>query len=217
MRLIFLGPPGSGKGTQAAKLLERTQMAHISTGDILRENVKKGTDLGLQAKGYMDSGKLVPDALIVEMMKQRLQAEDCSKGFILDGFPRTVAQAEALEKMLKGLGMNLDAVVLFKVSDAVVIERLSGRRGCRQCGAIYHVRFNPSSKGTACQVCGGELFQRDDDREEVIRNRLDVYHSQTAPLIGFYSQRNLLVEVEAEKSSDEVLKTILDAPWGRSE
>ncbi|MFA0889366.1 MAG: adenylate kinase [Synergistales bacterium] len=217
MRLIFLGPPGSGKGTQAAKLLERTQVAHISTGDILRENVKKGTDLGLQAKGYMDSGKLVPDALIVEMMKQRLQAEDCSKGFILDGFPRTVAQAEALEKMLKGLGMNLDAVVLFKVSDAVVIERLSGRRGCRQCGAIYHVRFNPSSKGTACQVCGGELFQRDDDREEVIRNRLDVYHSQTAPLIGFYSQRNLLVEVEAEKSSDEVLKTILDAPWGRSE
>jgi len=217
MRLIFLGPPGSGKGTQAAKLLEKVQVAHISTGDILRENVAKGTNLGLQAKGYMDEGKLVPDALIVEMMKHRLGAGDCAKGFILDGFPRTVSQAEALEKMLGELGMDLDAVVLFEVSDAVVIERLSGRRGCRQCGAIYHVRFNPSSSGEYCQVCGGELFQREDDREEVIRKRLDVYHSQTTPLIDFYRERDLLVEVEAEKSSDEVLKTILAAPWGRSE
>ena len=217
MRLIFLGPPGSGKGTQAAKLLEKVKVAHISTGDILRENVSKGTDLGLQAKGYMDSGKLVPDQLIVEMMKNRLRSDDCAKGFILDGFPRTVSQAEALEKMLGELGVDLDAVVLFKVSDEVVIERLSGRRGCRQCGAIYHVLFNPSSRGEICQACGGELFQRDDDREEVIRKRLDVYHSQTAPLVGFYRSRNLLVEVDAEKSSDEVLKTILGAPWGRSE
>ncbi len=217
MRLIFLGPPGSGKGTQAAKLLEKVQVAHISTGDILRENVAKSTNLGLQAKGYMDEGKLVPDALIVEMMKNRLGASDCATGFILDGFPRTVSQAEALEKMLGKLGMDLDAVVLFEVSDAVVIERLSGRRGCRQCGAIYHVRFNPSSRGEYCQVCGGELFQREDDREEVIRKRLDVYHSQTTPLIDFYRERDLLVEVEAEKSSDEVLKTILAAPWGRSE
>jgi adenylate kinase len=217
MRLIFLGPPGSGKGTQAAKLLEKVQVAHISTGDILRENVAKGTNLGLQAKGYMDEGKLVPDALIVEMMKHRLGAGDCATGFILDGFPRTVSQAEALEKMLGELGMDLDAVVLFEVSDAVVIERLSGRRGCRQCGAIYHVRFNPSSRGECCQVCGGELFQREDDREEVIRKRLDVYHSQTTPLIDFYRERDLLVEVEAEKSSDEVLKTILATPWGRSE
>jgi len=217
MRLIFLGPPGSGKGTQAAKLLEKVQVAHISTGDILRENVSKGTDLGLQAKGYMDSGKLVPDQLIVEMMKNRLGSNDCARGFILDGFPRTVSQAEALEKMLGELGVNLDAVVLFKVSDEVVIERLSGRRGCRQCGAIYHVLFSPSSRGDICQACGGELFQRDDDREEVIRKRLDVYHSQTAPLVGFYRCRNLLVEVDAEKSSDEVLKTILGAPWGRSE
>lgn len=217
MRLIFLGPPGSGKGTQAAKLLEKVRVAHISTGDILRENVAKGTNLGLQAKGYMDAGKLVPDALIVEMMKNRLGAGDCATGFILDGFPRTVSQAEALEKMLGELGMDLDAVVLFEVSDAVVIERLSGRRGCRQCGAIYHVRFNPSSRGDRCQFCGGELFQREDDREEVIRKRLEVYHSQTAPLIDFYKERELLVEVEAEKSSDEVLKTILAAPWGRSE
>jgi adenylate kinase len=217
MRLIFLGPPGSGKGTQAAKLLEKVQVAHISTGDILRENVAKGTNLGLQAKGFMDAGKLVPDALIVEMMKHRLGANDCETGFILDGFPRTVSQAEALEQMLGELGMGIDAVVLFDVSDAVVIERLSGRRGCRQCGAIYHVRFNPSSRGDYCQVCGGELFQREDDREEVIRKRLDVYHSQTTPLIDFYRERDLLVEVEAEKSSDEVLKTILAAPWGRPE
>lgn len=217
MRLIFLGPPGSGKGTQAAKLLEKVQVAHISTGDILRENVAKSTNLGLQAKSYMDEGKLVPDALIVEMMKHRLGASDCATGFILDGFPRTVSQAEALEKMLGKLGMNIDAVVLFEVSDAVVIERLSGRRGCRQCGAIYHVGFNPSSRGEYCQVCGGELFQREDDREEVIRKRLDVYHSQTTPLIDFYREKDLLVEVEAEKSSDEVLKTILAAPWGRSE
>jgi len=217
MRLIFLGPPGSGKGTQAAKLLEKIHVAHISTGDILRENVAKGTNLGLQAKGYMDAGKLVPDTLIVEMMKHRLGAGDCEAGFILDGFPRTLSQAEALEKMLGELGMDLDAVVLFEVSDAVVIERLSGRRGCRQCGAIFHVRFNPSSKGECCQFCGGELFQREDDREEVIRKRLEVYHSQTAPLIDFYKERDLLVEVEAEKSSDEVLKTILAAPWGRSE
>jgi len=217
MRLVFLGPPGSGKGTQAAKLREKVQVAHISTGDILRENVAKGTNLGLQAMGYMDAGKLVPDGLIVEMMKHRLGAGDCATGFILDGFPRTVSQAEALEKMLGELEMDLDAVVLFEVSDAVVIERLSGRRGCRQCGAIYHVRFNPSSRGEHCQFCGGELFQREDDREEVIRKRLEVYHSQTAPLIDFYKERELLVEVEAEKSSDEVLKTILAAPWGRSE
>ena len=215
MRLIFLGPPGSGKGTQAAKLLEKVHVAHISTGDILRENVAKGTNLGLRAKGYMDEGKLVPDALIVEMMKNRLGANDCAKGFILDGFPRTVSQAEALEKMLGELGVDLDAVVLFEVSDAIVIERLSGRRVCRQCGAIYHVHFKPSSKGKICQVCGGELFQREDDREDVIRKRLDVYHSQTAPLIDFYRERNLLVEVEAEKSSGEVLETILAAPWGR--
>ncbi len=157
MRLVFLGPPGSGKGTQAAKLLEKVRVAHISTGDILRENVAKGTNLGLQAKGYMDAGKLVPDGLIVEMMKHRLGAGDCATGFILDGFPRTVSQAEALEKMLGELEMDLDAVVLFEVSDAVVIERLSGRRGCRQCGAIYHVRFNPSSRGEHCQFCGGNF------------------------------------------------------------
>ena len=217
MRLIFLGPPGSGKGTQAAKLIEKVETAHISTGDILRENVSKRTDLGLQAKGYMDSGKLVPDDLIVEMMKNRLASEDCAKGFILDGFPRTVSQAESLEKMLQQLGISLDAVLLFNVSDEVVVERLSGRRNCRSCGAIYHVRFNPSRKGSSCQICGGELFQREDDREEVIRKRLDVYHQQTSPLPGFYRERGILVEVDAEKSSDEVLKTILDAPWVKPE
>jgi adenylate kinase len=217
MRLIFLGPPGSGKGTQAAKLREKIQIAHISTGDILRDNVARATELGRQAKGFMDAGKLVPDSLIVEMMKERLKAEDCRKGFILDGFPRTVPQAEALEKMLGELGMDLDATILFDVSDAVVIERLSGRRCCHECGAIYHVSFSPSSRGEICEACGGELFQREDDREEVIRKRLDVYHSQTSPLIGFYRDRNLLVKVNAEKSSDEVLRIILDSHWGRPE
>ncbi|NLI95613.1 MAG: adenylate kinase [Synergistaceae bacterium] len=217
MRLIFLGPPGSGKGTQAAKLIEKVQVAHISTGDILRENVKLGTALGMKAKEFMDAGKLVPDDLIIEMMKRRLQDGDCARGFILDGFPRTVPQAEALEKMLNELGLKLDAVILFKVSDEVVVERLSGRRGCRNCGAIYHIRFKPSSRGDSCQICGGDLVQREDDREEVIRKRLEVYHSQTAPLVGFYREKGMLLEVDAGKSSDEVLKTILDAPWGRSE
>jgi adenylate kinase len=217
MRLIFLGPPGSGKGTQAGKLIEKVQVAHISTGDILRENVKLGTALGLKAKEFMDAGKLVPDELIIEMMKRRLQEGDCSRGFILDGFPRTVAQAEALEKMLNELDMRLDAVILFQVSDEIVVERLSGRRVCRQCGAIYHIRFTPSSRGNFCQACGGELYQRDDDREEVIRKRLEVYHSQTAPLVGYYGARGMLLEVDAGRSSDEVLKTILDAPWGKSE
>ena len=174
MRLILLGPPGAGKGTQAEVIKEKYNIAHISTGDILRENVKSATPLGLEAKQFMDSGKLVPDDLIVSMVKDRLKNPDCINGFLLDGFPRTVNQADALEKMLSALGISLDAAVLLEVSDQTVVDRLSGRRTCKLCGAIFHVKFRPSAKGTQCEKCGGVLYQRDDDKEEVIRRRLSV-------------------------------------------
>jgi len=208
MRLILLGPPGAGKGTQAEVIKRKYNIAHISTGDILRENVKVATNLGLEAKQFMDSGKLVPDDLIVSMVKDRLVKPDCVNGFLLDGFPRTVNQADSLEKMLFQLGISLDAAVLLEVSDQTVVDRLSGRRTCKQCGAIFHVKFRPSAKGTQCEKCGGELYQRDDDKEEVIRRRLSVYHEQTSPLITYYEDKGLLKRVDAERSSDTVLKLI---------
>lgn len=202
MRIILLGPPGAGKGTQAEKIMERHAVAHISTGDILRANVKTETELGRKAKGYMDAGKLVPEEVIVEMMEDRLQEGDCSEGFLLDGFPRTVAQAEALDAMLKKLGLILDGVVLLDVDDETVVKRLSGRRMCRGCGKIFNVTFKPSAKGDLCDQCGGELYQRDDDREEVIRNRLAVYHDQTAPLISYYEERGQLHRIDAADGDD---------------
>lgn len=208
MRFILLGPPGAGKGTQAAVIKEKFSIAHISTGDILRANVKNGTDLGKKARTYMDSGKLVPDDLIIAMVKDRLQEKDCTLGFLLDGFPRTVSQAEALDELVDVLDVELDAVILLDVPDQVVIERLSGRRMCRSCGSIFHVSFNPSSKGDICDKCGGEIYQRDDDREEVIRNRLKVYHDQTAPLIKYYENKGILRTVDASESSDNVLAMI---------
>jgi adenylate kinase len=208
MRFILLGPPGAGKGTQAAVIKEKFSIAHISTGDILRANVKNGTDLGKKARTYMDSGKLVPDDLIIAMVKDRLQEKDCTLGFLLDGFPRTVSQAEALDELVDALDVKLDAVILLDVPDNVVIERLSGRRMCRNCGSIFHVSFNPSSRGDICDKCGGEIYQRDDDREEVIRNRLKVYHEQTAPLIEYYENEGILRTVDASESSDNVLAMI---------
>lgn len=208
MRFILLGPPGAGKGTQAAVIKDKYSIAHVSTGDILRENVKKGTSLGNEAKSFMDSGKLVPDALIIAMVRDRLKDKDCSRGFLLDGFPRTVSQAEALDHLLSDLEVNLDAVILLDVPDAVVIERLSGRRICRSCGTIFHVNFNPSTDGSRCDRCGGEIYQRDDDREEVIRNRLKVYYEQTSPLIEYYERKSLLKKVDASESSDTVLTMI---------
>jgi len=210
MRLILLGPPGAGKGTQADVIKKKYNVAHISTGDILRENVRSETRLGLQAKTYMDSGKLVPDDLIISMMKDRLQQPDCGNGFLLDGFPRTVSQADALEQMLGELETGVNAAVLLEVSDETVVERLSGRRICDSCGAIYHIRFRPSSVNGQCDKCGGSLYQRDDDKESVIRSRLAVYHEQTAPLIKYYEEKGLLRRVDAEKSSDSVVRLIAE-------
>lgn len=208
MRVIFLGPPGAGKGTQAAKIRETHEVAHISTGDILRANVKQGTALGCRAKEFMNAGKLVPDEVIIGMMKERLQEPDCRNGFILDGFPRTVPQAVALDQLLSDLDLKLDASILFNVDDEVVVERLSGRRMCRRCGKIYHATFHPTEVEGVCDACGGEIYQRDDDREEVIRNRLSVYHDQTAPLIDYYRQKGLLHDVDASGSSDAVLRVL---------
>lgn len=208
MRVVLLGPPGAGKGTQAAAVKERYGIPHVSTGDMLREHVRGGTDLGRRAREYMDGGKLVPDELIIAMMEDRLSQGDCKDGFLLDGFPRTVPQAEALDQLLHKMGIGIDAVVLLDVSDDVVVERLSGRRVCRSCGAIYHVSFHPSSKGNICEACGGDLYQREDDREEVIRRRLKVYHEQTSPLESYYEAKGLLRRVSGEGATDAVLRVL---------
>lgn len=208
MRIILVGPPGAGKGTQAERLVARYGIAHISTGDILRANVKNNTELGQAAKGYMDSGQLVPDELIIAMMRDRLQESDCADGFILDGFPRTVPQAIALDELLKDLSITLDGVLLMMVSDDVVVQRLCGRRVCRGCGKIFHVEFKPSAQADQCDSCSGELFQRDDDKEAVIRQRLAVYHDQTAPLISHYERAGLLCPIDAQASGDAVLEAV---------
>ena len=205
MRIILVGPPGAGKGTQAEKIVAKYDVAHISTGDILRANVKAGTELGKKAKSYMDAGGLVPDDVIVGMMRGRLAEDDCKNGFILDGFPRTVPQAEALDSLLAEMGIKLDGVILLDVDDETVVERLCGRRMCKKCGRIFHVSFKPSSKGDLCDECGGELYQRDDDKEEVIRQRLAVYHSQTAPLVDYYGKAGLLLRVPGAEAGDKVL------------
>jgi len=196
MKLILLGPPGAGKGTQAKLLTERFGIPQIATGDILRGAVQAGTPLGLQAKGYMDAGGLVPDEVVIGIVRERLQQDDCRRGFILDGFPRTVAQADALQATLRELGRQLDRTVSLTVDVDALVERLTGRRTCRVCGRGYHVRFEPPRVAQLCDACGGELFQRDDDREETIRTRLAVYARQTAPLSDYYRTSGLLTELD---------------------
>lgn len=211
VRLVLLGAPGAGKGTQAALLKEREGCVHVSTGDIFRQNLKDRTPLGLEAKGYMDQGALVPDDVVLKMVSARLEEPDASRGFLLDGFPRTVPQAEFLERFLKGKGTGLDGVILFSIDDEVLVRRLSNRRTCRACGGIFSLLDGDVASG--CPSCGGELFQRDDDQEHVIRNRLRVFHEQTEPLVAWYRDRGLLREVDASGTPETIyarVKTILN-------
>ncbi len=208
--LVFLGPPGAGKGTQAKMLSKDLGLVHISTGDLLREAVKNQTPLGKKAKEYMDRGELVPDDLIIALIEEVMPE---GGGVILDGFPRTVAQAEALDSMLQRKGLKLDGVVLFDVSDDVVVERLSGRRICPSCGAVYHIKYNPPKNDELCDRCSVKLVQREDDREEVVRRRLEVYRKQTAPLIEYYERKGILIRLDASKEIEEVyqeLKRVLN-------
>ena len=198
MRIAFLGPPGAGKGTQARDLAQEWGVLHLATGDMLREAVAAGSPLGREAKRYMDQGALVPDDVIIRMMAERLSVADAGRGFILDGFPRTTAQAEALSRLLKDLGQSLDTVVYFDVSEPELLRRLTGRRVCRACGHSYHLTSNPPKRAGVCDACGGELYQRDDDGEATVRNRLEVYRRQTAPLLDYYRQRNILTTVSGE-------------------
>jgi len=209
MKLILLGPPGAGKGTQAKMLTERFGIPQISTGDILRAAVKEGTPMGVKAKSFMDAGALVPDEVVIGIVRERLQKDDCGQGFILDGFPRTVAQADALKDALKELGRDLDAVVSLEVDSEALVERLTGRRTCRQCGKGYHVKFDPPAVADRCDVCGGELYQRDDDQEATIRNRLDVYNRQTAPLVTYYREAGLLAPIDGMMEMSAVQEKIL--------
>ena len=204
MRAILLGPPGCGKGTQAKILIDTYSIPQIATGDILREALKKGTPLGKQAQSYMDKGQLVPDDLVIQIIEERLKQDDCAGGFILDGFPRTIAQAEALDKTLTGMGLTLDHVFNIAVGDDELIRRLTGRRICKACGASYHIIFNPPREEGRCDTCQGELYQRDDDKEETIRNRLKVYQDQTAPLITFYHEKKILSSIDGVGSIEQI-------------
>jgi adenylate kinase len=208
MRLVLLGAPGAGKGTQAKKLIEKYGIPQISTGDILRQNVADGTPLGKEAKSYMDSGKLVPDSVVLGLVEDRLKRDDCKKGYILDGFPRNTVQAEALDKMLSSLGMPITAAVSVDVPKEDLMKRLTGRRTCKGCGQMYNVYYNPPKKEGSCDKCGGQLFQRDDDKEETIRKRLDVYDAQTAPLIDYYSKKGILKSVAGTGGIDDIFGKI---------
>jgi len=209
MRIILLGGPGAGKGTQAQKMAEEYSIAHIATGDILRQSIKDGTELGVEAKSYMDKGQLVPDDVVIGIIKERLAQDDIQSGFALDGFPRTVPQAEALSLLTKELNMPIDAVINIKTSSDVVVERLSGRRTCRDCQTVYHIFYSPPKKEGKCDRCGGELYQRDDDKEETIRKRLKVYEEQTFPLLEYYKTSGKLLEVSGDVSIAEVFESIV--------
>lgn len=211
MRLVLLGAPGAGKGTQAKKLVEKYGLPQISTGDLLRAAVAAGTPLGKEAKSYMDKGELVPDTVVMGMVEERIKQDDCKKGFILDGFPRNVAQAEALDKMLASLNMPLTAALSVDVPFEDLMKRLTGRRTCKACGQMYNVYFTPPKKDGSCDKCGGELFQRDDDKEDTIKKRLEVYNAQTAPLIDYYGKKGILKSVAGTGSINDIFKKVCDA------
>ena len=219
MRVVFLGPPGAGKGTQARELSREWSVPQISTGDMLREAMAAGTPLGREAKQYYDRGELVPDTVILGMIRERLQQPDAARGFIFDGFPRNIAQGEALEKLLKDLGQGIDAVLYFDVSEAELVRRLTGRRVCRTCGESFHVVSNPPRQDGICDRDGGPLYQRPDDSEETVRNRLSVYARQTAPLLDYYKSRGRVTTVKGEGAIDairaEVRRATADAAAGQ--
>jgi adenylate kinase len=207
MNIALFGPPGAGKGTQAKELSKHYSIPHISTGDILRANVRDGTELGLKAKKYMDKGELVPDEVLIGLIRNRLSESDCGKGYLLDGYPRTIPQADALTAILKKITKPLDAVINIEVSDDELVKRLSGRRSCT-CGESYHVMFNPPEKDGVCNACGADLYQRDDDKEEVIRQRLAVYNEKTKPLINYYEDAGVLVNIDGAGSVDAVFADV---------
>ena len=211
LRAVLLGPPGAGKGTQAVRLVEKYEIPHISTGDIFRKNIKEGTELGKKAQEYMNAGALVPDELVVDLVKDRLQQDDCKNGFLLDGFPRTIFQAEKLDEFLSESNQKMDIVINLKVEKEALIKRLTGRRVCKDCGASYHIVNIPPKKEGVCDICGGELIQRKDDNIETVENRINVYEDQTAPLIGYYKEAGSLVDFNGEASLDEVFDAIVQA------
>jgi adenylate kinase len=210
MNIILLGPPGAGKGTQAKMLVEKYQIPQISTGDILRAAVKEGSPLGKEAKACMDKGELVPDSVVIGIVEERIQQPDCGKGYMLDGFPRTVPQAEALDGMLKNLSSQIDHVVSIEVANEELVGRLTGRRTCRDCGAGFHVMFDPPDKEGVCDKCGGELYQRDDDNVETVTSRLDVYESQTMPLIDYYTVQSKIRPIDGVGEIKEIFKRVTE-------
>ncbi|ACJ32510.1 Adenylate kinase [Anoxybacillus flavithermus WK1] len=214
MNLVLMGLPGAGKGTQAEKIVEKYKIPHISTGDMFRAAIKEGTELGLQAKSYMDRGDLVPDEVTIGIVRERLSKDDCQNGFLLDGFPRTVAQAEALETLLQQLDRSIDYVINIEVDKSILMERLTGRRICKECGATYHLVFNPPAQAGVCDKCGGELYQRADDNEATVANRLEVNMKQTQPLLDFYEAKGYLRNINGQQHIDQVFADICELLGG---
>lgn len=211
LRTVLLGPPGAGKGTQAVRIVEKYNIPHISTGDIFRDNIKKGTELGKRAQEYMNKGELVPDDLVIEIATSRLLEDDCKNGFLLDGFPRTVHQAEKLDEFLKEHGQKLDTVIDLEVGEDVLMKRLTGRRVCKKCGASYHVVNIPPKKEGVCDICGGELIQRADDNAETAKNRIDVYNEQTKPLIDYYERAGNIAHIDGSITPETTFESVVKA------
>ena len=209
MKIIMLGAPGAGKGTQAKQIAAKYSIPHISTGDIFRANIKNGTDLGKKAKEYMDKGLLVPDELVVDLVIDRFKEPDCAKGYVLDGFPRTIPQAEALDKALTAIGESVDYAINVEVPDENIVRRMGGRRACVGCGATYHIVYSPTKVEGKCDTCGGDLIIRDDDKPETVQNRLAVYHEQTQPLIDYYTKKGIIAEVDGTQDMNDVFAAIV--------
>ncbi len=211
MKIILIGPPGAGKGTQAKRMIDRLGVPQISTGDMFRAAVKDGTPMGVKAKGYMDRGELVPDDVVIGVVEERFAKPDCQKGFVLDGFPRTLEQAKALDGLIEKMGSQLDHVVVIEVPDDNLVERLTGRRTCKGCGYMHHIRFDAPAVEGVCDKCGAELYQRDDDQEVTIRQRLETYHAQTSPLIEYYSAKDIVRTIDGTQGMQDVQAAVKEA------